>query len=290
MNFQSLPEANFVAVDVETAIGKRWSICQIGLAIVEKGEIKQVISELVQPPGNEYSKWNTNVHGITPDMTQKKPTFAEIWDDIYMLLEDRPLVAHNAEFDIDCLKQTLEYFELEVPEFRSICTFRETGSKLDEACAAFEIELTNHHNAGADAEACARLYLKILNGVQPDFTKIPVRASKKSDAFFAGHDQLSGDVLKPDLENADENSPFYNKKVVFTGVMNGITRTEAAELVKKMGADIDTNITKRTDFVITGSKSGPSKMKKILKYNEDGFDIRIVYEEEFLEMVEGVDE
>ncbi len=38
-------ETDFVAIDVETAIGKRWSICQIGLAVVENGIIKETISE-----------------------------------------------------------------------------------------------------------------------------------------------------------------------------------------------------------------------------------------------------
>ena len=51
-------DINFVAIDVETALGKRWSICQLGLSIVENGELKQDISFLIQPPNNEYSKWN----------------------------------------------------------------------------------------------------------------------------------------------------------------------------------------------------------------------------------------
>ena len=49
---------NFVAIDVETAQGKRWSICQIGLAIVENGKITETVTEFVQPPNNEYSVWN----------------------------------------------------------------------------------------------------------------------------------------------------------------------------------------------------------------------------------------
>jgi DNA polymerase-3 subunit epsilon len=55
-------------------------------------------------------------------------------------------------------------------------------------------------------------------------------------------------------------------------------------MVKKLGADIDTSITKRTNFVITGSAPGPSKMKKIEQFNSQGYDIRIIYEEEFLQM------
>lgn len=61
---------NFVAIDVENAVGKRWSICQIGLAIVENVEITQTFSKLVQPPQNEYAVGNINVHGITPGMTE----------------------------------------------------------------------------------------------------------------------------------------------------------------------------------------------------------------------------
>jgi len=38
------------ALDVETAVGKRWSICKIGLGIVENGKIVRIVSKLVQPP------------------------------------------------------------------------------------------------------------------------------------------------------------------------------------------------------------------------------------------------
>lgn len=41
-------------------------------------------------------------------------------------------------------------------------------------------------------------------------------------------EKLSGDSLVPDLEHADPNSPFYDKKVVFTGVLESISRIIAA--------------------------------------------------------------
>ena len=100
---------DFVAIDVETAIGKRWSICQIGLAFVEKGELIHIVSELIQPPNNEYSIWNTKVHGITAEKTSDKPTFPEIWEKIYPIIKNKKLVAHNAAFDINCLHQKLDF-------------------------------------------------------------------------------------------------------------------------------------------------------------------------------------
>lgn len=282
--------SDFIALDVETAIGKRWSICQIGLAIVENGELKQTISELIQPPNNEYSKYNTKIHGITSDMTHDKPNFPEIWRKIYPIIENKKLVAHNAEFDINCLHQTLDYYNLEIPNFDCDCTLNLTGQSLNEACASYNVSLDNHHDAGCDAEACANLYIKVLNGENPTFSRVEQKpksnTSSKQSLDLEGHDRIQGDLLKPDLENADINSPFYNKKVVFTGVLENINRQEAAEIVKNMGADIDTSITKRTNFVVTGIDPGPSKMNKIIKYINDGCEIKILYENDFLKMIE----
>jgi DNA polymerase III subunit epsilon len=276
---------NFVAIDVETAHGKRWSICQIGLAIVENGEITQIISKLVRPPQNEYAFVNMNIHGITPDMTENAPTFSEVWDEIQPLICGKRVVAHNASFDITCLEQALDFYSLPKPAIECDCTYSSTGYKLSEICEAYEIEMSKHHDAASDAEACAKVYLNLLRGTKPDFTKITPRAESPVNFFQSeGHERLYGNVLKPDLENADCNSPFYAKKVVFTGVLKSIARKDAALLIQKMGADIDTTITKRTNFVITGSAPGPSKMKKIEQLIAQGCDIRLVYEEEFLRM------
>ena len=97
---------SFTAIDFETAIGKRWSICQVGIVRVVDGKIVESLSSLVQPPDNEYSMWNTRVHGITAEDTRDAPIFPDIWDDIRPYFENNLVVAHNAAFDIDCLKQT----------------------------------------------------------------------------------------------------------------------------------------------------------------------------------------
>ena len=277
---------NFVAIDVETAVGKRWSICQIGLAFVENGEIIHTISKFVRPPMNEYSPMNIKVHGILPERTEKKPEFPQIWEELYPLIEGKKLVAHNASFDINCLQQTLDFYNLPIPNFECDCTFKLTGQPLDNICCAFNIDLTNHHDATTDAIACAKVYLNLLKGIKPDYSISNPRTTKESGfSMPEGHERLCGDVLKPDLENADSKNPFYAKKVVFTGVLNSIKRKDAADVVKKLGADIDTSITFRTDFVITGSAPGPSKMKKIQQFNSQGSNIQIVGEDEFLKMI-----
>jgi DNA polymerase III subunit epsilon len=80
---------------------------------------------------------------------------------------------------------------------------------------------------------------------------------------------------------------FYNKKVVFTGVLDGKSRDEAAKIVRTKGADIDSGIICKTHFVIVGSGAGPMKLKKIEQYNAEGAGIMIIGQKEFLEMIKG---
>lgn len=90
---------NFVAVDFETAQTpwrKNIFICQIGIVVVENGVITEMISRLVQPPGNKYEKGCVDVHGITPKITKLEPTFDELRKNIEKFFIGTTLVAHNA--------------------------------------------------------------------------------------------------------------------------------------------------------------------------------------------------
>ena len=66
---------NFVAIDLETATSQRNSICEIGITIVNHGEISATKSWLVKPENNYYDSFNIYLHGITPEMTKKMSIF-----------------------------------------------------------------------------------------------------------------------------------------------------------------------------------------------------------------------
>lgn len=151
----------FTALDFETAQGKRWSICQVGLVRIENGRIMQQINRLVKPPGNLYFPMNTGIHGIAAHHTQTAPTFAALWPELQPYIENQTVVAHNAAFDVSCLRQTLDYYGVAHPAFLQQCTYRLYGKKLSDLCREHKIPL-NHHDALSDALACAKLYLKHL--------------------------------------------------------------------------------------------------------------------------------
>ena len=158
---------SFTAIDFETAQGYRWSICQVGLIRVENGEIVKQINLLVQPPHNYYWDRFIDIHGITPEDTENAPTFDIVWPQIEPYITGQHVVAHNGfSFDFHCIKQTLEYYNLCVPEYDKHCTYRIYGSNLASLCEEYKIEL-NHHDALSDASACAKLFqLYLLENVK----------------------------------------------------------------------------------------------------------------------------
>ena len=269
---------SIVALDVETASRFPNSLCQISLIKVSIPPIS-LFTCLVRPPENFFDSYNIKIHGIRPEMTEDAPTLDSIWPLLFGFLEGAKLIAHNASFDKNVITKSLEYYGITVPNFDWECTYKATGKKLLEACAEYNVNLENHHDSSFDALACARLYSKL------NFTSSMENTGLVESYSEYGDRKLSGAVLKQDLSNADPNSFFYDKKVVFTGVLSAIDRSSAAKIVKSMGADVDTGITKRTKFVICGEGVGPSKMRKIEKYNSEGCHIELLNEEEFLKIL-----
>lgn len=267
-----------IALDVETATRYPNSLCQISLILVANPPVS-LFTSLIQPPDNDFDDHIIRIHGIHPDMTKDVPTLEQVWPLIKSFLDGANLVAHNASFDRNVISKSLEYYSIKMPKYSWDCTYQATGKKLLEACKQHSVSLDNHHDSAFDALACARLYSEL----NKSSNTLSYKAS--NDFSELKKRRLAGDVLKKNLSAADPNAFFYDKKVVFTGVLDAIDRKLAASIVKDMGADIDLNITKKTKYVICGDGVGPSKMRKIEQYNTQGCDIKKLNEKEFLNIL-----
>lgn len=152
---------SFTAIDFETAQPHPNSICQVGLVRVEEGKVIDRIERLVRPPKNYYFYRNIDIHGIKPEDTKDAPAFDLIWPQIKHYIEDEVVVAHNVEFDVNCLRVTLDFYQEIQPHFEERCTRRIYRKGLSYLSKKYKIPL-EHHNALSDAHACAQLYLKHL--------------------------------------------------------------------------------------------------------------------------------
>lgn len=159
---------NFIAIDLNTATGKHASVCEAGICLVRAGEIRETRSWLVRPQGNYYSYWNMQTHGIRPEDTINSLEFPEIWTQIAEYLKECPvLVAHNAVFDMSCIRHSLGLYNIEKPEVTYYCSLQAARRiynfgchTLDYLCDQLDIPYGQHHRAGEDAEMCARLFLR----------------------------------------------------------------------------------------------------------------------------------
>lgn len=162
---------DFAAIDFETANRNPSSVCSVGVVIVRGGEIVEKIYQLIHPAPNFYAPGNVRVHGLTRQDTDGADYFPEVWAGIAPKIEGLPLVAHFARFDEGCLKAAFRRYEMTYPDYEFHCTCvasrRFFGNsiinhKLPTVARICGFNLENHHNAIADAEACAHIALKIL--------------------------------------------------------------------------------------------------------------------------------
>ncbi len=171
---------NFVAIDFETANGKRSSICSVGAVIVKNGEIVDSFYSLVKPTPNYYAWFCQEVHGLDYCDTDDAKLFPEVWTHLqekvhayFPFIEDGevPFIAHNARFDEGCLRAAFATFELALPSYEFLDTLEASrqhfGSSLPNhqlhtVAAVCGYDLQNHHHALADAEACAWIAREII--------------------------------------------------------------------------------------------------------------------------------
>ena len=145
---------DFAAIDFETANGERTSVCSVGVVIVRNGMIADRFYSLIHPEPDYYTYWNTKVHGLTQADTDNAPIFPEVW---------------RKTFDESCLKAVFKCYQMTYPDYIFHCTLLKSRSvwprgrhNLDIIAARCGYDLTQHHHALADAEACAAIALQIL--------------------------------------------------------------------------------------------------------------------------------
>jgi DNA polymerase III subunit epsilon len=170
LSFTNQPFMDFVAIDFETATAQRDSPCEIGLTFVQDYKVVETRSWLIKPkyyPHFDY--FNIAVHGIQPQDVAGKPEMPELWEEIFPLLNNQVLIAHNASFDMSVLRKTLETYRLPFPSLHYACSLVFSRNiwtglpayDLKSLCNMHGIRFL-HHRAASDSRACAELTLRAM--------------------------------------------------------------------------------------------------------------------------------
>lgn len=94
-------------------------------------------------------------------------------------------------------------------------------------------------------------------------------------------DRLFSLGVEIEYEKNAEEGVFVGQKVVLTGSLSQFTRGEAEEIVRRLGGEPQSGVTKTTTLVVAGEKAG-SKLDKA-----KALGIKIIGEEEFKSLING---
>jgi DNA polymerase III epsilon subunit-like protein len=305
---------DFCAIDFETANLDRGSPCAVGLVKVMDGRVVQSERWLMRPPpeNDDFHPFNVALHGIGPADVRDQPRFAERLPGILAFAGGLPFVAHNAAFDMGCMRDACDWSEISWPEASYACTlvlarrtWRELLSySLPWVVDAAGLSLDSHHDPEADARAAANVMLAIARhheatSLEEVLDSACCRMGHISSAYdwkgCAGKYASGAGPELPDVNpDADPDHPFYGLEIVFTGALGSMTRGEAWGMVAEAGGSPAKGVTKNTNVLVMGyqdaRKLAPGstlsrKAQKAADLRTHGQDIEIMPELDFLQQL-----
>lgn len=325
---------DFTALDFETANGFIGSACSVGLIKVRSGRIVETEQWLLRPPAgfDHFDPRNVSIHHITEDMVTNAPRVGQKLGDLLEFIGSDVLVAHNSAFDSGVIRAASEASDLAVPEIAHLCTVKLSRKAYDlpSYSLPFVAEeaghpILNHHEALADAEACAWAMIDIAERSNSDSVLHAAdhygvglgltaswqpgdefsRATRDAQGWLANGNALpkfetfgewpqEGENPEPNMD-ADPTHPLFGQVIVFTGNL-AVPRTQAKEWAANYGAQTASRVTRSTTALVVGDGFIPqdlangrltNKAKHVLRLRDKGQRVEIISEGEFMQMVDG---
>lgn len=166
-----LEHDKYIVLDFETTgnqIKEGDQIIQIGLCLIEQGQIVDRFSTFVQPTV-EIPPFIENLTGINKEQVKNAPFIEDVLPELLKRLDGATLVAHNVFFDLSFLQHILKEngyhpfsgLTIDTVELARIL-FPDRGSyKLHQLALDLEMEHVHPHQADSDALATAQLFLNL---------------------------------------------------------------------------------------------------------------------------------
>jgi ATP-dependent DNA helicase DinG len=168
---QQLSKATFSVVDLETTgsvIGVD-EIIEIGLVQIRGGKVTNRFETLVWSD-RTIPPWVARLTGIANDDLEGAPTFSDVAEQLFSLLDDNVFVAHDIRFDLPFLRWEFARRGLVRPAVAGLCTLELsrllwpdlTSRSLPDLARTFDVAHENPHRAADDAMATGGVLLQAL--------------------------------------------------------------------------------------------------------------------------------
>lgn len=217
---------NFIAVDIETTglNPEQDHIIEVGAVKFCKGEAVETFSSLVFTT-KKINSFITQLTGITEQMIRNAPSTEQVKNELACFCEDKPLVFHNAPFDLaflekfygkPVLNQYLDTLEITRIFFPSLSAY-----DLKSLADYFNLPSPSHR-ALDDAITCGYLLIKnleLIDGLKPQLLSVLVN-------FLQQPSNLLGTIIQQQYYQRTWSSKIESKEPIFHGL---IYKTKAQE-------------------------------------------------------------
>ncbi|MDO9187222.1 MAG: exonuclease domain-containing protein [Bacteroidia bacterium] len=253
----------FAIIDIETCGGKfeyrRGHVIEICILIHDGLTVVDKFSTLINPQCY-ISPTFVRISGITNEMVEGAPTFAQVANKIWEMTKDRIFVAHNVGFDYGFIKEEFASFGAKFKR-DTLCTVRLSrklipGKKsysLGNLCESLGIDNSARHRAEGDAVATAKLF-DILMQVKSDH---PQYKNKGVDELMV---RRIDKIKKYILDKLPEECGVYyfldqEQNIIYIGKsVNAYNRAMSHFNTKEQKGRKMLNDLYNVDFVATGSE------------------------------------
>lgn len=196
-----------IALDLETT-----GLSPLVDKIIEIGALKLTpkgleIFECLVNPEIPIPPFTTTIHQITDKMVENAPKQKEVLSAFYDFIEDLPIVAHNAKFDLGFIVMGFQKAELQSKKNNIFCscklarhTHQELKNhKLSTLVEALKIPLLNHHRAYDDALASMHVLKHSLSVIKSPLSPMLNRYGKIFE--LSDFDSLNDEEIPESLKN-----------------------------------------------------------------------------------------
>lgn len=305
---------DFIAIDVETASRYvRGSICQIAVVRYSGDSFEPVYSSLVNPE-IPFDPFCTAIHGISEKDVQQAPVMAEMLYEIIPYLLSYEVIAHNAAFDMSAIMAAMKESCVDPIDIKYGCTLCAArriyhglmpSFSLPNVCAHLGVDFANHHDATADAVACAEIAVRMADQAHADSIDTLMRRCglhlRSSLVLFDKLDDLYANscedtsmhaavknVVVPNLPPC-ECSSLKGKYIVITGELTSMSRPEVERLATSAGAIVKQSVSRKTNILVVGIQNlettkgseKSTKHRRAEELNAEGYNIAIIGEAQF---------
>lgn len=158
-----------VVLDVETTglSFERDRVVEIGIVeLFDKMPTGDYYHSYINADGQKMSAEAREISGITDEFLADKPKFKDVYNEIINFIGNSPIVAHNAQFDINMINAEFARIKVGKVKNKVIDTLQiarklfSSGNSLDGLCKRFKIDLRSRkfHGALKDAKLLASVY------------------------------------------------------------------------------------------------------------------------------------